>query len=137
MKARSLIQIPALATVLLTMPVGVMTRRSAGRVGPDGLLDQVVIEPLPWTGNMAQPHDKTNRGKYLFEIVDPANGDIAWSRSFSSIYGEWETTGESREINRSFHESVRFPAQDAIFELVIKKRCPAGLTFKDGTCKAR
>ena len=85
-------------------------------------LDQVVVEPLPWTGNMAQPLDKTNRGKYLFEIVDPASGKIAWSRSFSSIYGEWETTGESRKINRSFHESVRFPAQDAIFELVIKKR---------------
>ena len=87
-------------------------------------LDQVVIEPLPWTGNMAQPLDKTSRGKYLFEIVDPENGDIAWSRSFSSIYGEWETTGESRRINRSFHESVRFPAQDSVFELVMKKRGP-------------
>ena len=28
----------------VTMPVGVMTRRSAGRVGPDDLLDQVVID---------------------------------------------------------------------------------------------
>ena len=83
-------------------------------------LDQVVIEPLPWTGNMAQPIDRTLRGKYLFEIV--AGGDVAWSRSFSSIYGEWETTGEARKINRSFHESVRFPAQDGIFELVLKKR---------------
>jgi uncharacterized protein (TIGR03083 family) len=39
--------VPALrgpATVRLTMPVGVMTRRSAGRVGPDDLLDQVVID---------------------------------------------------------------------------------------------
>jgi uncharacterized protein (TIGR03083 family) len=31
-------------TVVLTMPVGVMTRRSAGRVGPDDLLDQVAID---------------------------------------------------------------------------------------------
>jgi hypothetical protein len=85
-------------------------------------LDQVVIEPLPWTGNMAQPIDATHRGKYLFEIVDPATGEIAWSRSFSSIYGEWETTGEARKIKRSFHESVRFPAQTGIFELVMKKR---------------
>jgi hypothetical protein len=83
-------------------------------------LDQVVIEPLPWTGNMAQPIDKTLRGKYLFEIV--TGGDIAWSRSFSSIYGEWETTAEAQTINRSFHESVRFPAQNDIFELVLKKR---------------
>ncbi len=87
-------------------------------------LDQVVIEPLPWSGNMAQPLDKTSRGKYLFEIVDPKTGNVAWSRSFSSIYGEWETTGESRRINRSFHESVRFPAQDSVFQLVMKKRGP-------------
>ena len=85
-------------------------------------LDQVVIEPLPWSGNMAQPLDQTSRGKYLFEIVDPDTGAVAWSRSFSSIYGEWETTGESRRINRSFHESVRFPAQESVFELVMKKR---------------
>jgi len=32
------------ATLVLTMPVGVMTRRSAGRVGPDDLLDQIVID---------------------------------------------------------------------------------------------
>ena len=83
-------------------------------------LDQVVIEPLPWPGNLAQPLDKTLRGKYLFEVI--RDGNIAWSRSFSSIYGEWETTGEAREINRSFHESVRFPAQDKTFELVLKKR---------------
>ena len=32
------------ATVVLTMPVGVMTRRCAGRVGPDGLRDQITID---------------------------------------------------------------------------------------------
>jgi len=93
-------------------------------------LDQVVIEPLPWTGNMAQPHDKTNRGKYLFEIVDPDSGDVAWSRSFSTIYGEWETTGEAKQINRAYHESVRFPAQSSAFRLVMKKR-GAGNVFEE------
>ncbi len=88
-------------------------------------LDQVVIEPLPWTGNMAQPIDKTLRGKYLFEII--ADGKTAWSRSFSSIYGEWETTAEARQINRSYHESVRFPAQTEPFELVMKKRGPGNV----------
>ncbi len=85
-------------------------------------LDQVVLEPLPWTGNMHQPIDKTLRGKYLFEIVDPVNGAITWSRSFSSIYGEWETTGEAKVMNRTFHESLRFPAQDKPFEVVLRKR---------------
>ena len=85
-------------------------------------LDEVVIEALPWTGNMRQPIDKTLRGKYLFEISDDESGEISWSRSFSSIYGEWETTAEADKMNRSFHESLRFPAPTAKFTVVLKKR---------------
>lgn len=84
-------------------------------------LDQVVFEALPWTGNMHQPVDRTLRGKYLFEISDPS-GKVTWSRSFSSIYGEWETTGEAREMNRTFHESLRFPAPTSQFTVTLKKR---------------
>ena len=85
--------------------------------------DQLLIEATPWSGNMSQPVDKTLRGKYLFEILDSGSGQISWSRSFSSIYGEWETTSEAGRINRSFHESLRFPAPDSAFEVVLKKRC--------------
>ena len=87
-------------------------------------LDRVVIEPLPWTGNMQQPIDITSRGKYLFEIVDPESKRVAWSRSFSSIYGEWETTAEAHQMHRTFHESLRFPVQAELFEVVLKKRGP-------------
>ena len=85
-------------------------------------LDRVVLEPLQFSGNLQQPIDKTLRGKYSFEIADPDSGNITWSRSFSSIYGEWETTGEARQMNRTFHESLRFPAQEKEFEIVLKKR---------------
>ena len=85
-------------------------------------LDEVVLEPLPFPGNMLQPIDSTYRGKYSFAVVDPDSGKVAWSRSFSSIYGEWETTGEAREINRTFHESLRFPAQTQPFDVVVSKR---------------
>jgi hypothetical protein len=85
-------------------------------------VEQVIIEPLPWTGNMHQPIDNTLRGKYLFEIIDDESGDITWSRSFSSIYGEWETTGEARRMNRTLHESIRFPAPTTAATIVMKKR---------------
>ena len=85
-------------------------------------LDEVVIEALPWTGNMRQPIDKTLRGKYLFEISDDESDEISWSRSFSSIYGEWETTAEADRMNRTFHESLRFPAPTAKFTVALKKR---------------
>jgi len=90
-------------------------------------LDRVVLEPLPFPGNPQQPIDKTLRGKYTFEIVDPRSGDIAWSRSFSSIYGEWEMTGEARQMNRTFHESLRFPAQENEFDVVLLKRVEQNL----------
>src|SRR5215813_13537368 len=61
-------------------------------------LDRVVMEPLPWPGNPARPIDETNRGKYFFEVVDTSTNRVLYSRGFSSIYGEWETTGEARKI---------------------------------------
>jgi len=85
-------------------------------------LDRVVREPLEFSGNFAQPVDRTLRGKYAFEIADPDSGKITWSRSFSSVFGEWETTGEAREMRRTFHESIRFPDQDREFDVVLKKR---------------
>lgn len=88
-------------------------------------LDRLVREPLPWPGNMAQPLDQTLRGKYAFDIVTEADGELFWSRSFSSIYGEWETTGEARSLNRTFHESLRFPDPGAPFRAILKKRTGA------------
>src|SRR4030095_6299355 len=59
---------------------------------------------------------------YFFEVVDAASGTTLYSRGFSSIYGEWETTGEAQKINRTFSESLRFPAPDKPARIVIKKR---------------
>jgi len=87
-------------------------------------LEQVVLEPLQFPGNTNQPVDKTLRGKYLFEIIDPGTKTVLWSRSFSSIYGEWETTAEARNMYRTFHESLRFPRPEKQFEVVLKKRGP-------------
>ena len=78
--------------------------------------------PLPFPSNTNQQVDHTLRGKYLFEVIDPDSGALIWSRSFSSIYGEWETTAEARKMHRTFHESLRFPNQQKPFEIVLKKR---------------
>jgi len=93
-------------------------------------LDRVVVEPLPWPGNPARPIDDTNRGKYFFEVVGAARGTVEFSRGFSSIYGEWETTGEAKEVNRTFSESLRFPAPDKPVRIVVRKR-DARNVFRD------
>ena len=85
-------------------------------------LDRVVIEPLPWAGNVARSVDGPICGKYFFEVIDAASGTALYSRGFASIYGEWETTGEAQKMNRTFSESLRFPAVDRPARVSLKKR---------------
>src|ERR1041385_5807646 len=65
-------------------------------------LDRVVIEPLPWPGNLNKSIDDTNLGKYFFEVIDSQSNKVLYSRGFASVYGEWETTDEATKVNRTF-----------------------------------
>ena len=85
-------------------------------------VDRIVLEPLSWPGNPQRAIDETNLGKYLFEVRDHKTNRLLYSRGFASIYGEWETTDEAKSVNRTFHESLRFPAPTAPVQIVLKKR---------------
>src|SRR5687768_13324366 len=85
-------------------------------------LDRVVIEPLPWPGDLSRNIDDTNLGKYFFQVRDQKSKRVLYSRGFASIYGEWETTDEAKAMTRTFSESLRFPAPDGPVEIVLKKR---------------
>ncbi len=85
-------------------------------------LDRVVLEPLPWSGDLAKAIDTSNLGKYCFEVADRATGKLLYSRGFASIYGEWETTDEAKALSRSFSESLRFPRPEAPVRISVKKR---------------
>jgi hypothetical protein len=85
-------------------------------------LDRVVVEPLAWPGNPQKPIDETNLGKYLFEVRERGTNRLLYSRGFASVYGEWETTDEAKAMNRTFHESLRFPTPTTPVQIVLKKR---------------
>ena len=87
-------------------------------------LDRVVIEPLPWPGDLSQAIDNSNLGKYFFEVREQKTRKVLYSRGFASVYGEWETTDEAKTVNRTFQESFRFPAPTTPVEIVLKKRDP-------------
>jgi len=89
-------------------------------------VDRVVIEPLPWPGDPAKAIDDTNLGNYLFEVHDQASGRLLYSRGFSSIFAEWVTTAEAKIANRTFSESLRFPAPSAPVKVVLRKREEGG-----------
>jgi hypothetical protein len=85
-------------------------------------IERVLVEPLPWPGDLAQNIDHTDRGQNKFEVVDAKTGDLLYSRGFSTIFGEWRTTDEANKISRGFHESVRFPQPDKPVRVRILKR---------------
>src|SRR5262249_47504820 len=55
---------------------------------------------------------------------DRKTNQVTYSRGFASVYGEWETTDEAQHINRTFHESLRFPEPTEEVQIVLKKRDP-------------
>src|SRR5438270_885048 len=85
-------------------------------------MDEFVLEPGAWPGNMNKTTDDTNLGKYYFEVRDRATNKVIYSRGFASIFGEWETTDEAKTVNRTFSESLRFPAPEKPVQIVLKKR---------------
>ncbi|HVR44218.1 MAG TPA: M64 family metallopeptidase [Thermoanaerobaculia bacterium] len=84
-------------------------------------LDRVVADG-PWAGPRTKLLDMLDLGKYRFVVRDLATHGEIYSRGFSSIYGEWETTSDAKSRNQTFHESVRFPWPKKPVELILEKR---------------
>lgn len=94
---------------------------SEERFAVDGLAFEA-----PWPGPPNRLLDDTNLGKYFFEVVELSSQRKLYSRGFASIFGEWETTGEAKDVSRAFQESLRFPEPPGPVQVVVKKRGPRG-----------
>lgn len=91
-------------------------------------LERVVVEPLPWPGNPARPIDDSNRGVNLLRVIDPDTGEVLYSRGYSTIFGEWQSTAEAGSTQRSFQESLRIPMPGKPVTVQVMKR-DAGNAF--------
>ena len=83
------------------------------RIGTKGqeqiTLDQVYEEGL-WPGSKHSLLDTLNLGDCYFKVTDMQTNQLIYSRGYSTVFGEWQTTNEA--INgtwRTFQETVRFP----------------------------
>lgn len=79
----------------------------------------------PWPGSRTRLDADLGLGKYRFEIRDVETDKLLYSQGFSSIFGEWETTGPARSgVWRTFHESQRFPEPRRPSRLLLRQRNP-------------
>ncbi len=96
--------------------------------GPKGeivALDRAVNDG-PWPGSRTRLLDETNLGTHFFEVRSARTNGVLFSRGYSSMYAEWETTGEQKKASRTFPESLRFPWPKEPVQIVLSRRDAAG-----------
>lgn len=70
--------------------------------------DELLMEPY-WGGSKTNLIDTFNYGNYFVKVVNIKNDSLLYSRGYGSLFGEWQTTQEAKEIWRTLSESVTFP----------------------------
>lgn len=85
-------------------------------------LDQC-YEEGEWAGSQSNLIDNLNRGEYQARVYDVATAAIIFSRGFSTMFNEWQTTGEAAQgIHRTFHESVLMPMPKRKIQFTLSRR---------------
>lgn len=71
-------------------------------------IDELIEEPY-WGGSKVNLVSPLDYGNYKFTVTDIETGTILYSRGYSSLFSEWQTTAEAKETFRSYPENVIFP----------------------------
>lgn len=82
-----------------------------------------VYEEGAWPGSRVNLIDILNLGEYLVRVYDVATNALVFSRGYSTIFNEWQTTDEATGgMYRTFHETVRFPFPRNKVQVTISRR---------------
>lgn len=81
-----------------------------------------VVDDGPWAGSRTRLLDDTDLGAYRVEVIDRATHRVLYTRGFSTLFGEWETTPEAKRHWRTFHDSLRIPWPKMPVQVVLKRR---------------
>lgn len=65
-------------------------------------------EPF-WGGSLVNLTDNFSYGNFKYEVTDAATGTLLYSRGFSTLFQEWQTTAEAKSMERMFQEVATFP----------------------------
>jgi hypothetical protein len=70
--------------------------------------DEARIEPY-WGGSLTNLVDTFQYGHHYFKVFEKGSDSLLYSRGYSSLFREWQTTEEARLTRRSFTETVVCP----------------------------
>ena len=79
-----------------------------------------------WGGSRNSLIDSLNLGTFRFRVYDQTSGELIFSKGFSPIFQEWQSTPEAKQISRAFYQVIRLPFPKKSIRLSIEKRDYAG-----------
>src|SRR5574341_1234357 len=63
-----------------------------------------------WPESRTRLIDDLNLGHYLLRVSEAATNQVIFSRSYSTLFNEWQTTDEAkRGVFKTMHETARMP----------------------------
>jgi len=80
-------------------------------------------EPF-WGGSRTNLVDTFRYGEFMMEVTDRETGNLIYSRGFCTLFNEWQTTAESKQMRRAFRQValMPFPLKPVVFELHRRER---------------
>lgn len=75
-----------------------------------------------WGGSKKNLIDTFNYGNYMLKVFDKETNRLIFSRGFSTLFQEWQTTEESKNIWRTFQGSVVMPFPKKNIKIVLYRR---------------
>ncbi len=93
-----------------------------------GNAEEVVVYPQSmkqepyWAGSKTNLIDPFNYGSYRYSIFDTKSDSLIFRKGFSTLFQEWQTTAEAKEVNKSFYQAVIFPFPKKEVRLEIEAR---------------
>ncbi|MDD2292812.1 MAG: M64 family metallopeptidase [Bacteroidales bacterium] len=75
-----------------------------------------------WSGTRSQMVSPFDYGNYEVALYSVADGAKIYSNSFCSLFSEWRTTQESKEVAKAFTNSVVIPCPKEKVKVVLSER---------------
>jgi len=86
-------------------------------------------EPF-WAGSETNLINPFNSGNFKYEVYDAGTNTLIYSRSFCTLFQEWQTTAEAKSVDRSFYEVTTMPYPKEKVRFILSKRERNGLFSK-------
>jgi hypothetical protein len=86
-------------------------------------------EPF-WAGSKTNLINPFNSGNFKYELFDTTGNTLIYSRAFSTLFQEWQTTPEAKVIERSYYEVATMPYPKEKVRFILSKRERNGLFSK-------